>query len=138
MSQENTQLTSIFGKLGGTAYALLAVASAVLAYLHLATELYESATKNAPYPNDPKINPAEPFVYFAAIGCFVAGLIFYRILALRRGYHETWIWWAILASGLLMIVAGLVSGRYVLIFFGVSNLLHCAGTKSLYFGEKQA
>jgi hypothetical protein len=134
--EENTKSLALIGKIGGACYVAVCGAASVLAYIHLSAALLVAGDQRTKPVK--QLDPNESFAFMACIGFFLAGLIFYRILALRRGYYQQWIWWAILASGILMIVAGITSGRIVLIFFGGSNLLHCGGTKSLYFQENNA
>jgi hypothetical protein len=118
----------LVGLIGGGAYVFVGIGSFVLGWLQTYATLSQ--------PN--KFGPAnssdtEYYLFGAIVLCFLIGMIAYRMIAMRKGFHPSWIWYTILASGLAMIFAGIVTGRVVLILFGVSNLLHVFGTREVYF-----
>jgi hypothetical protein len=118
----------LVGLIGGGAYAFVGTGSIILGCL----QTYATLSQPNKFGTAGSAN-ADYYLFGAIVLCFLIGMIAYRMIAMRKGFHPTWIWYTILASGLAMIFAGILTGRVVLILFGVSNLLHVFGTREVYF-----
>jgi hypothetical protein len=122
-----TKYHGLAAQVGGICYLFLCFVCTYWIYLSLSGALIQSSgavVKQASAPN-------EPLIFALVIMFFLGGLVGYRLVALRNGIHLSWVWWLIFLSALLMISAGALSGRIVLIVLGISHLLHCYGTKEL-------
>ncbi len=123
-----TKHSRLIGNLGGAAYVVVGIGSILLGIIQTFSSL--SGARQG------KVQVEHPYaipLFITVVAAFAIGMLAYRAIAMRNGFHPAWIWYSILLSGVAMIFAGIVTGRIVLILFGVSNLLHVFGTREVYF-----